>query len=259
MTQVTLLIISAAGFGQRTPWSAYSIGNINDEVASFDFTKLAKAVSTRSSSFTNRSTILPFHVSLLLTLDKLFTKILTPNLFYAIPFRIPWLSRELDIAKVAFDNLRVHMLDLVSEARNKDQGERGANILTRLVQANNAMQAEGVTPTDALDGKKILTDDEMLSDVFVGPKSSEPTNTALIKLILRHSFWQAMVRNAGIRVGHSFDIDYTETSSHTLSFTFLLLALYPDVQKKLHEETVRIWPKAEDSFNSVRSYYALDT
>ena len=162
--QVTLLIISAAGFGQRTPWSAYSFTSIKDEISSYDFSKLAKATTNRTVD--NHDAVLPFHISLILTLDKLFAKILTPNIFYAIPFRVPWLTHELDVAKVAFDNLRVHMMDLVSAARS-NEGAREANILNRLVQANDAMQAEIIKEAGTLEGKKILTDQEMLSDIFV--------------------------------------------------------------------------------------------
>ena len=37
-----------------------------------------------------------------------------------------------------------------------------------------------------------------------------------------------------------------ETSAHTLTFAFLCLALYPDVQRKLREESFRIWPTEDD-------------
>jgi cytochrome P450 len=33
-----------------------------------------------------------------------------------------------------------------------------------------------------------------------------------------------------------------ETSSHTLCFAFVLLALYPECQKKIYEEVTRLWP-----------------
>jgi cytochrome P450 len=35
----------------------------------------------------------------------------------------------------------------------------------------------------------------------------------------------------------------SETSAHTLSFAITLLALYPDVQRKLFEEVVEVWPE----------------
>jgi hypothetical protein len=176
------LIISAAGFGQRTPWSAYSFSNINDELAGYDMSKLAKAVSQRSEDNFDHNTLLPFHISLILTLDKLFTKILTPNVLYSMPLRVPWLTHELDVAKVAFDDLRMHMLDLVSAARSKD-AEREANILSKLVQANDAMQADVLEEVGSLDGKRVLTDVEMLSNVFVGLHRFLSSHESLIILL----------------------------------------------------------------------------
>lgn len=190
-SKATLLIISAAGFGQRTPWPAYSFTNIRDELATYDFTKLAKA-SSASGTRNDEDTLLPFHISLILTLDKLFTKVLTPNAFYAIPLRIPWLTHELEVAKVAFDNLRVHMLDLVSAARS-NEGARGANILNRLVQANDAMQADVMKEAGKIEGKKILTDEEMLSDVFVRSRFSILL-TSSHRTCNRRSYWLDTVR-----------------------------------------------------------------
>ena len=33
-----------------------------------------------------------------------------------------------------------------------------------------------------------------------------------------------------------------ETSAHTLCFAFVLLALYPECQKKIYEEVTCLWP-----------------
>lgn len=144
--------------------------------------KLAKAVSQRSEDNFDHNTLLPFHISLILTLDKLFTKILTPNVLYSMPLRVPWLTHELDVAKVAFDDLRMHMLDLVSAARSKD-AEREANILSKLVQANDAMQADVLEEVGSLDGKRVLTDVEMLSNVFVGLHRFLSSHESLIILL----------------------------------------------------------------------------
>lgn len=37
-----------------------------------------------------------------------------------------------------------------------------------------------------------------------------------------------------------------ETSAHTLANAILLMALYPDVQNKLREESFRVWPTLDD-------------
>lgn len=145
MTQFTLLVVSAAGFGMRTPWSAFSSSH---------------ELGPPTSTDLDRTGVLPFHASLAATIEKLFVKVLTPDLAYALPVRIPWVSAQLDSAKTAFDSLRVHMLDLVSYARNGEKGE--ANLLRRLVQANDTAQAIG----DAGE-KGTLTDGELLSNIFV--------------------------------------------------------------------------------------------
>ena len=146
MTQLTLLIISAAGFGMRTPWSIFSETSDDKE----ESTEIAK-----------NSGVMPFHTALALTIEKLFVKVLTPTFAYALPFRIPWLSAELDTARIAFDSLKAHMLELVASARDGEKGE--ANLLRRLVQANDAAQALGGEAAE----KGTLTDGELLSNIFV--------------------------------------------------------------------------------------------
>lgn len=41
-----------------------------------------------------------------------------------------------------------------------------------------------------------------------------------------------------------------ETSSHTLSFAIMLLAIYPEAQKKMREEALHVWPTLDDMDNS---------
>ena len=154
MTQLTLLIISAAGFGMRTPWSIFSETSDDKE---------------ESTATAKNSGLMPFHTALALTIEKLFVKVLTPTFAYALPFRIPWLSAELDTARIAFDSLKAHMLELVASARDGEKGE--ANLLRRLVQANDAAQALGGEAAE----KGTLTDGELLSNIFVpdGTESRE--------------------------------------------------------------------------------------
>ncbi|KAJ6628016.1 cytochrome P450 [Mycena sp. CBHHK59/15] len=70
---------------------------------------------------------------------------------------------------------------------------------------------------DDMHSTKSLTDDELLSNTFV---------------ILR-------------------DI---ETTAHSLSFAIALLALHPDVQNKIYEEALRLWPNAFPTTASASSY-----
>jgi hypothetical protein len=38
---------------------------------------------------------------------------------------------------------------------------------------------------------------------------------------------------------------FAETSSHTLTFAFALLAMHPEIQERLFEETKALWPETE--------------
>jgi cytochrome P450 len=42
----------------------------------------------------------------------------------------------------------------------------------------------------------------------------------------------------------------TETSAHSLCFAVMLLALYPAVQQRVYEESVRLWPQGVPPLNS---------
>ena len=42
-----------------------------------------------------------------------------------------------------------------------------------------------------------------------------------------------------------------ETSAHSLTFAILLLALHPDVQRKLYEEVTEVWPKGNPNSDAV--------
>ncbi|EJC99088.1 cytochrome P450 [Fomitiporia mediterranea MF3/22] len=161
---------------------------------------------------------MPFHVALDLTIKRLFVKVLTPNFAYELPFRIPWLSNQLEEARDAFASLKGHMEVLVTAARSSDNDE-GADLLRCLVKANDATRSLGGAST-----KGTLTDDELFSNIFVF-----------------------------LLAGH-------ETSAHTLSFAILLLALNPDVQKKLRKEVLRVWPTVEDcaSSSSKRDFEKLE-
>lgn len=96
IVRATLLIICAAGFGKRASWSEFS------------------GPQQQSST---REKIMPFHIAVSLTLEKLFVKVLTPNIAYSLRFKVPLLLKQLEEARGAFANLKVHIEDLVSEAR----------------------------------------------------------------------------------------------------------------------------------------------
>lgn len=97
------------------------------------------------------------------TIDGLFIKILTPNWIYALSgyIQIPYVSPALRHTREAFEELRHHMLDVVSSARAWVAGGKAetmdAALLKNLVEANMAQEGD----------YKRLTDEELLSNTFV--------------------------------------------------------------------------------------------
>ncbi|KAJ6582970.1 cytochrome P450 [Mycena vulgaris] len=192
LVQVTLLVVTSAGFGRRVSWQEDS--------------------STKSPL---RET-LPFQEAVTTAVSRLLVRAVTPNWMYALSARvhIPLVGKILAETRFSFDAVRFHMLDLISLSRSWVVGGKVSNmdagLLRNLVEAN-------MTQADDIHHKK-LTDDELLSDVF-----------------------------AFLLAGH-------ETSSHALSFAVALLALYPDVQQTIYEESLRIWPDGCPTTVSPSSY-----
>ena len=137
-------MISAAGFGIRTAWAS------------------------KSDSSLPQGHPLTFHSAIHLALTNLFFKMLTPDwasvLLASIP--VPYLTARTKETKLAFAEVRLYMLDVIASARdamtNGDANvaeEAAPALLQNLVEAN--MAQEGPT------SNRRLTDDELLSDVFV--------------------------------------------------------------------------------------------
>jgi cytochrome P450 len=100
-------------------------------------------------------------------LSNLFFKILTPSWAVAILSRIhvPYLTSRVKETKLAFEELRSYMLDIIASARDaitngngNIMGEAAPALLRNLVEANIAQEGSS---------NRRLTDDELLSDVFV--------------------------------------------------------------------------------------------
>ncbi|KAJ7665990.1 cytochrome P450 [Mycena polygramma] len=180
----------------------------------------------RASWQENASTVPPpghavaFGPAVFAALDHLFTKVLTPEWLYALSERvyIPFVGRIVGDTKNAYEALKLHILDLVSLSRawvvEGKVSNMYAGLLRNLVEANMATQEE----EDAANLHKGLTDDELLSNTF----------TFLL-------------------AGH-------ETTAHSLSFAVALLALYPDVQRRLYEEALELWPSGFPTSDSPASY-----
>ncbi|KAF8066025.1 cytochrome P450 [Lyophyllum atratum] len=192
LTQVTLLVISSAGFGRRA--------------------SLKEDLDTEPPPGHK----LAFRPAVTSTVHHVITKAITPTWLYKLSDRvyIPLLTPILNEARESFDALGLHMLEVISLARAWIAGGKttamDAALLRNLVEAN-------MTNEDSDNGKH-LTDDELLSDTF----------TFLL-------------------AGH-------ETSAHSLCFSLILLALYPDIQQRVHEEALRLWPDGVPSPGSPSSY-----
>ncbi|KAJ7468042.1 cytochrome P450 [Mycena latifolia] len=190
--RVTLLVVASAAFGYRASWEEDS--------------------STKPPPGHKVS----FRPALSKVLGHLTTMGLTPHWIYALSARVslPLIGPILTDARESFDALRAHMLDYISLARAWVVGGRVSNMDAGLLR--NLVEANMTEAGDVHD--KNLTDEELLSDVFI--------------------FFLA---------GH-------QTSAHSLSFAVALLALYPDIQQKVYEETVKLWPSGCPTTASLASY-----
>ncbi|KIM91676.1 hypothetical protein PILCRDRAFT_58279, partial [Piloderma croceum F 1598] len=115
----------------------------------------------------------------------------------------------------AFADLRSHIVELVSHMRaDVASGKKSEETGLKAALLRNLVEANMTQDDDY----KSLTDDELLSNIF----------TFLL-------------------AGH-------ETSAHTLSFALPLLAVYPNVQHKIFEEVLRLWPQGCPTIESNSSY-----
>ncbi|KAF5341535.1 hypothetical protein D9758_012595 [Tetrapyrgos nigripes] len=154
---------------------------------------------------------LPFRPAVTTAVKNLVPKVLTPNWLFALAEYLP-LPKIIKETADSFVFLRLHMLDIINSAREwvaggHEDNSLDAALLQNLVKANLA-QLEQEETKELL--KRRLTDQEVLSNAFMF-----------------------------LLAGH-------ETSAHSLCFTLCLLALYPEVQEKMYQETKRLWPNLSD-------------
>ncbi|KAG5646335.1 hypothetical protein DXG03_003658 [Asterophora parasitica] len=193
LTQVALLVISAAGFGRRVSYK----DDLNTEPPPGHKLAFRPAVTS--------------------TLHHVITKAITPTWLFNFSDRvhIPLITPLLNEARDSFDALRAHMMEVISLARAWIAGGKSetmdAALLRNLVEAN-------MSHSDGLDSHRHLSDDELLSDTF----------TFLL-------------------AGH-------ETSAHSLCFSIILLALYPDFQQRVYEEALRLWPDGVPSPTNLSAF-----
>ena len=173
MTQATLHVIASAGFGFRAPWAAFN--RDNESAAGFQSHPTEKSDSKNYGIF-------PFAHALQLTLDKLFWNVLVPDTVQKILLRrvnVPFVSGQIGIMKRAFASLEVHMRRLVDASReggehqesDLDNGEKEdfaeADLLRRLVQANDIARKASSDGSENTPMKKALTEGELFSNIFV--------------------------------------------------------------------------------------------
>ncbi|KAK0458736.1 cytochrome P450 [Desarmillaria tabescens] len=118
----------------------------------------------------------------------------------------------------SFEALKFHMLDVISLARAWVASGKAADMDAALLR--NMVEANMSEEADL--NYKRLTDDELLSN----------TLTFLL-------------------AGH-------ETTAHTICFAMVLLALYPDVQRRVYEEVSRFWPEGAAAPRYKESVTALE-
>lgn len=161
---IALLVISSAGFGKRISWTSTSSAPESGSHHSMNFSKALRS-----------------------TVNYLFFKALTPTRVYTLSQKIyiPWLTPALNNTTMAFDSLRKHMLEIVSDARamrslganagtiyRASQGttrpeEIKPGLLANLVEANMAYTEDNITGQKS----RMLTDEELLSNTFVRSKA----------------------------------------------------------------------------------------
>ncbi|KAG7448724.1 cytochrome P450 [Guyanagaster necrorhizus] len=146
-------------------------------------------------------------------ISHLIPKMLTPDLIYNLSdwVYLPFISSALKETTESFEALKFHMLDVISLARARVTNGKAADMDAALLR--NLVEANMFEEADC--GYKRLTDDELLSN----------TMTFLL-------------------AGH-------ETTAHTICFAVVLLALYPDVQRRVYEEVSKFWPEGAPAPESI--------
>lgn len=180
---------------------------------------IAAAGFGRRSAWTGESNSTPppghrVHLSPAITnaCDQLIPRILTPRpIWNAVVERgvyIPILGPFLLKARDAFDDLQAHMMEVVSLARDRFGLGRQKEVEEAQGAAllRNLVAANMSFEKGDEDGHRSFTDEELFSNMFV--------------------FFLA---------GH-------ETTAHTLCFVFVYLALHPEYQQRVFEESLKIYP-----------------
>ena len=94
-----------------------------------------------------------------------------------------------------------------------------------------------------------LSNDELASNVFVSPSLDDALSVTETSFPLsRLSSLRDMVcceSSSALLTAGAYKA-YSETSAHSLTFAFALLAIHPDIQQHVYEETKALWPSMKD-------------
>ncbi|GJJ11458.1 hypothetical protein Clacol_005691 [Clathrus columnatus] len=157
----------------------------------------------------------PFGVSLQTASEYMVPKWAIPRIAYKLP--IPALQKFLSHMTRSYDELAKHFQGMIEETRltlDQDDNFKESDDLYY----NNLLRRLVAANTLEKHPSKRLTDKELLSNVYIF-----------------------------LLAGH-------ETSAHTLSFILAHLALYPEVQNKVYEEIIGVWPTEEDAIFGTEEY-----
>ncbi|KAL0959590.1 hypothetical protein HGRIS_011299 [Hohenbuehelia grisea] len=243
LTQITLLVISSAGFGRKT------------------------SLSEDSKTEPPPGHTVAFRPAVLSAIDHLFVKILTPNWIYDLSefIFIPFMSKALKDTRESFDALRRHMLDVISQARawvaSGKVEKMDAALLRNLVEANMSQESD----------YKSLTDEELLSNTFTfllaGHETSAHTLSYAITLLALYPEIQQKVFEEAFKLWPNGVPEVAQSSAYKESMPQLeyatatfheTLRLFPPVSrlgKPVHTDTTlkarRFIPEPSGKFSSV--------
>ena len=155
LTRATLLVIASAGFGRHSTWRTEENGSI---LPPGHKVHLSRAITDAVDLIQPR----------VLAPKRLWKAVVEDGVY------IPLLGRSLLRMRDTFEELRGHMIELVSQARDTfslgtkpdDHHVQGAALLKNMVQAN--LSFEGDEHVDY----RTLTDEELLSNMFVSSSRS---------------------------------------------------------------------------------------
>ncbi|EJD41256.1 cytochrome P450 [Auricularia subglabra TFB-10046 SS5] len=205
-----------------TPWDAditahggQTVTNVMEDLRDITLFVIASAgfglQFSRSTMGESRAGFtMPFGEALFTAIDTMFTRVAAPRFLYSLPIK------GLKKSDTAYTELQRYIKQMIVEARTRGKGigegdsSEAADLFRRLVEAN-----------DAEDGAR-LTDDELLSNIYV--------------------FFLAGHGKLLPVIGDLVLMGLKETSAHTLTFAFALLAMHPEEQDKIYAKAKRLWP-----------------